>query len=344
MSYVITVRRSESEKFVSGRLEKVVPFMGADREGEFAQMGIGLITADSERAMFWGLGFPRLVIQSWRGVRVLGHIKLVDSGTLCACWYAGAREVNGGDERYLEDLAGKLGGMEKLQAIRNEALASAPTAEELGAMITTLREKGVDVDSRELEEEAQAGHITMTPLIETLVREAKERRQEYERQEAEIKKPLPREESLGAFFGDMGIGNFISGDPWDWEHIKLDELNAFAKRNSFLDPKRGHRLQHTTQEPKTVGAKVAPGVILLATSSGEIESPWVLAADGTQYAFTFANFRDGRFFITTKVSKPGKDGASEGEYALDKLREMIGPLPQPTTKRSLRERFAALFS
>ncbi len=332
MSLVIATRGAQSEKVVDGRRKQVVPFVGADREGEFAQMGVGLIFPDEQKGTTWGLVMPHALIQSWRGMKILERIEHIGHGTLCACWTVARRDVHNSDKSHLDELAEQVGGADKLQALRDEVLASVPSAEELNAMITNLREKGVDVDSWELEEEVKAGRIATSSLIETLARETEDRRQAYKREEEEVNRPLSREESLGAFFEDLGIANFIIGGGFggygmDWGHIKLDELDRTAKRDSFSNYlTEGPRLEHTTGGPETFSAPVAPGVTMYTTSFGEIEQPWFTAMDGTKYTFVSAKFRDDHFHIKTKVEK-GEATPVEGEYTINELRGMIGSLP-----------------
>lgn len=96
------------------------------------------------------------------------------------------------------ELARQVGGFEKLETIRNELFASTPSVDELNGMIACFREKGVEVDSWELEAEVEAGRIAMSPLIEQLIRETEERRQAYKLVEEEMSEPLPIEESPDA--------------------------------------------------------------------------------------------------------------------------------------------------
>lgn len=346
MSLVIATRGAQSEKVMDGRCKQVVPFVGADREGEFAQMGVGLIFPDEQKGTVWGLAFPHALIQSWRGMKILERVEHIGHSTLCACWTVARRDVHNSDKRYLDELAEQVGGADKLQSLRDEILASMPSADELNAMITNLREGGVDVDSWELQEEVKAGRIATSPLIETLARETEERRQTYEREEEEVNKPLSRGESLGAFFEDLGIANFIiSGCGMDLGHIRLDEIDRIAKRDSFSKYlTEGHWLEHTTEEPETFSAHVAHlDVTMYTTSFGEIEQPWFTAMDGTKYTFVSAKFRNGYFHIKTKVEN-GEVAPIEGEYTISELRGMIGPLPpKPVAQQGFLGRVASLF-
>lgn len=349
MSLLIAIRGQEGKKVVDMRRRKVVPFVGADREGEFAQMGVGLIFPDEQKGTIWGLATPHTLIQSWRGMKILERIEHVGHGTLCACWTVARRDVHDSDKRYLDELAEQVGGADKLQTLRDEVLASVPSVDELNTMIMNLHEKGVEVDSWELEEEVKAGRIATSPLIETLARKTEERRQAYKREEEEVNKPLPRKESLGAFFEDLDIANFIIGGGiggygMDWGHINLDELDRIAKRDSFSKYlTEGHPLEHTTKGPETFSTPVAPGVTMHTTSFGKIEQPWFVAVDGTKYTFVSAKFRDGHFRIKTKIEK-GEAEPIEGEYTINELRDMIGPLPcKPAARQGFLSKVASLF-
>lgn len=334
MSLVIAIRGEPSEKIVDGERQKVIPFVGADREGEFAQMGIGLIFPDKGNGSIWGLVMPHALIKSWRGMKLLEQVERIEHGTLCACWTIATRDIHDSDRRHLDDLAGQFGGLDELEKARETVLASVPSADEVESMIAALREKNVGVDSWDLTAEIKAGLITTSPLIETLIREEEERRVAYAKKEEEVKKPVLPEESIGKFFEDLGIGNFIVGGGFggygmDWGHIKLGEIDEIAKRDSLSEYlTEGFILDHTTQGPETFAADVAPGVTMYQTSFGEIEKPWYLAADGTKYTFLSAQFRDDHFYIKTRI-EAGEGPPTEGEFAVSNLREMIGPIQMP---------------
>ena len=171
MSLVIAIRGEPSKKIVDGELRSVVPFVGTDREGEFSQMGIGLLFPDEEKATIWGLLMPHTLIKSWRGMKLLEQVKHIKHSTLCSCYTIATDNVHKNDKRHFEELADQFGGMEKLKEFRAKVLASVPSAEEIDTMINTLREKGVGIDSWDLTAEVEAGRIETSPAIEQLVQE-----------------------------------------------------------------------------------------------------------------------------------------------------------------------------
>ena len=154
MTLVIAVRGAESEKLINGERKRVVPFVGADGGGEFAPMGVGFVYSDNKTTgSMWGLVTPHMLLKSWRGMKVLERIYRIDYGTLAACWHAGGKMVSDSNKHHLDELAEKLGGREKLEALRREILAFAPAPEELHSAIDILREKGIGIEDWELEEE-----------------------------------------------------------------------------------------------------------------------------------------------------------------------------------------------
>lgn len=337
MGVVIAMRGTESEKIVNGTLKKVVPFVGADREGEFAQLGVGIIIPEEQRTITWGLFIPHSLVRSWRGMKILEQVESIDRETLCACWSSARNKSKTSNDTSQDFL--------------NQVLVAVPNTDELNTMIINLRDKGVSVDSWELEEEIRAGRIVMNPLIETLIREDEECRQAYQREEEEINKPLPPEESLGTFFAGLGIGNFIIGGGIggygiDWGHIEIETLDQTAKRDSFSKHrKNGHRLEHTTAGPETTSSSVASGITMHRISFGEIEQPWFQAVDGTRYTFKFAKFRDNHFHIKTDIQKSSAEAGVEGEYTISELRAMIGALPQkPGEWQNFFKRITSIFN
>lgn len=333
MSLVIAIRGEPSEKIVDGECQKVIPFVGADSEGEFAQMGIGLIFPDKGNGSIWGHVVPHALIKSWRGMKLLEQVERIEHGTLCACWTISTRNIHDSDRRHLNDLASQFGGLDELEKAREAILASVPCADEIESMIMALREKNVRVDTWDLTAEIESGLITTSLLIETLVREEEEQWSAYAKKEEEVKKPVPSRESLGKFFEDLGINNFIVGGGSgaygiDWEHIRLGEIDEIAKRdslNKYLT--EGFILDHNT-------------------SSGEIEKPWYLASDGRKYTFLSAQFRDDRFYIKTRI-EAGEEPLIEGEFNVSNLREMIGSIqimPAPTLIQRLVSGVRSLFN
>lgn len=330
----------EGLKAVDGKIQKAIPFVGADHPGEFSSFGIGVVLPENgNRGQIWGLAMPHMLIQSWRAMKLLEHVEVIEHGTLCATWYAGSREPHSSDQHYIDGLAAKVG-EDKFRTLRTRILDEVPTSDEVTRMLTDLRDNEVEVSSWELKREVEEGRLAPNPLIDELVAEDERRHQEYLRREEESKRPLPAEQSLAALFQQLGIQNMIIGGGFgaygmDWGHIELDKLEESIRRNSHYSD-RGEPLQRTTQAPRTWRTDVTPGMSMYQTETGEIENPSVKTSDGTTYTFTSAKFADGSFAITTRVQP--KDGEpQEAEYTVPQLREMLAEKLQPQ-KQTLGQR------
>lgn len=345
MSGVIACLGLQTEKMIDGQRSKVTAFVGADREGEFAQLGIGFLSESDSG--FWGLVIPHCLIHSWRAMKILERLLVIHSDSLAGCYYAACEIISESDQRCVDRLTELLGGHEEMQAIRDQVLRSTPSDEELDSMLRTLSEKGVAIDCHELQQEIQAERIGTSALIERLIFESEQKRAEFQRREDEAKQPLPREESLAAFFEDLQIGNFIIGGGIGgygiaWGHIEMSELDRIAKQDSFSPYlPDGHFLEHTTLRPDTRVTDLAPGMTTYTTSFGEIERPKFSTTDGTIFTFLFAKFRDERFYIKVKIVKPDNNETEE-VHTIDELREMIGPMPaKPAQQKTVLQKLAA---
>ena len=352
MSFVIALEGVESEKIVDGQRKRVIPFVGADGEGEFAQLGIGIFLPDEGHASCWGLVMPHALVQSWRGMKLLEKVDRIEHGTLCHCWTVAKHELPASDEKYLHELSTSAEGVD-IYLLRTQVLNSAPPAADLESMINNLRRKEVGVDSFELEREVAAGRIQNTPLLQTLAREEEERCLAYQRKEVEIKRPVPREESLGVFFLDLGIGNFTIGGGVgfygdDWDHILREELDRNAKRDSFSKySPDGFALECTEKGPDTK-SKQPVG------SFGKVKHPSFTTADRVTYIFQYAKWEAGSFHILTTLERADMDPpAVASKLTISQLRELLklpvseAPLAQSKPNgwfRSLWTRLGSLVS
>lgn len=342
---VVAAYGAESPKAVDGKIQRAIPFVGADHPGEFSSFGIGVILPDSgNKGQIWGLAMPHMLIQSWRAMKLLEHVEVIENGTLCDTWYAGSREPHSSDQHRIDELATKVG-EDKFRVLRADILDQVPSPEELQDMLTYLKDNNVEVESWELRREVEAGRLATSPLIDELVEEDERRRQEYQRREEALKQPVPSEQSLAALFQQLGVDNMIIGGGFgaygmDWGHIELDKLEESIRRHSHYSD-RGESLQRTTQNPRTRRTDLTLGMSMYQTETGQIESPSVRTKDGIQFTFTEAKFQDGTFMISTKVeSQEGEPVAAE--YTVTQLREILAELLQPQ-QPSLRQRFTRTF-
>lgn len=329
-SLIIAARGRESLKAVNGRIQKAIPFFGADRPGDFSSVGVGVVLPEENQGLIWGLAVPHNAIQSWRGMKILESVDVIGHGTLCAAWYAGGRQPHTSDQRYIDELAGSVG-EEKFTTLRASILEQAPSPEELRSILSLLRQSQVEINSWELQQEVEAGRIAPDPLIDDLIKEDERKRAEYLRKEAELKLPLPRENSLAALLSDLRLDNFITGGGFgayglDWGHIDLEGLERSIRRLSTYSD-LAEPLQITTQTPATRETHIAPGVTAYETETEDIIHPTVSTTDGTHYTFTRARFAAGTFTVSTIVQKP--DSEPEGtEFTVPQLRELLDTVIQ----------------
>lgn len=337
---VIVAKGRQSTKIVDGQEREVVPFTGADREGELASFGVGFYFTDKSGGSIWGALMPRLLINSWRAMKLLEHLPQIGHGTLCACWHAAGESVHDSNRHYLDELARQFDSPEVFEATRSVVLASVPTAEELDRMLATVRDNSIDVSVHELTKLIEQGKLPHNPIVDELVREDEERQREHREHQTFVEAPMPSTESLSVLFEDLGITNMLDGVPFggyglDWGHIELSQLDSYVKEFSTGKFSEGcwFKLKCTTDEPRTQSAQIAKGITAFQTSFGEIEEPWCIASNGTKYTFLEAAYRDGSIVVKTHVEEKGKE-PEVGTYSVQMLRDMLGPIaPKPKKKR-----------
>jgi len=181
--------------------ERVVPFVGADREGIPSQMGIGLEFPDGGESTMWGLGGPHTVIQSWRAMRLLEKIGVINEELLVAAWYA-ARSSD--EDRYIEPLT-RYVDAEELGHHRAIVLEEVPPIEDLITMLRVFNEAGVSVDRWDIEAEIEAGRIAASPLIDEVFASQDLRKSERERRQKENNLVAGRE--IAAHGADFHLEN-----------------------------------------------------------------------------------------------------------------------------------------
>jgi hypothetical protein len=164
----ILFKGQESTKKVDGQVRKVIPFAGTDRDGEFSQMGVGLIYPVEQTASIWGLVAPHDIVASYRGMKIAEEVPTFGHGTLAACWYASHRDVHPSDKRYIDDIEGMIGA-DTRQRILNTPLPSFDEA------IQVMMEKGIDFDVYPFLAELDQDNLTRTPVLEKAVNDYSDR-------------------------------------------------------------------------------------------------------------------------------------------------------------------------
>lgn len=177
MSYVFALHGIPSMKNVNGVSQLVIPFVGADWQG---QMGIGLMHGEGQVVAFEGFLAPRKIIRSWRAMKLLELVTNVNSTTPAVCLMMMQSYVHENHRHTTDTLAEGVGGVKELEKVLVFFLSSAPSIPEFNMMATCFREKNILVDGRELEAEVKAGRMQMTPDIEKIINETQERHRAHE--------------------------------------------------------------------------------------------------------------------------------------------------------------------
>ncbi|MBR9705266.1 hypothetical protein GOV12_07675 [Candidatus Pacearchaeota archaeon] len=165
---VIIFKGQESVKKVNGEDKKVIPFAGTDRDGEFAQMGVGLIYPEEKNGFIWGLAIPHDIVASYRGMKIAEEVLEFGLGTLCACWYAGERSVHSSQEKYIHDIEGMIGADKRQKIIQ----APLPCFDDA---IKLMQENHIDFDINPFLIEAKHHGFNMTPILEQAVNDYSDR-------------------------------------------------------------------------------------------------------------------------------------------------------------------------
>jgi hypothetical protein len=147
---------------VDGVQKRVIPFAGTDREGEFCQMGVGIILPKEKTSSIWGLLGPHNLIASYRGMKIAQEMPDIGYGTLCACWYAGRENPSPFDDKYVKEVESAIGA-EKRKAILNEPLP------DLDPVIKLMEEKGIDFDAGDLQAEIENGRLQPTETVRRVI-------------------------------------------------------------------------------------------------------------------------------------------------------------------------------
>lgn len=149
----------------------VRPVVMADREGDLSQFGVGVLYEADGRALgcFWGLLMPRLLIRSWRAMKLIEKIPAIDTETLCAASYAvGSEEVADGDLHYLLSLGKLFPTYEAFEEVRAEVLALLPTDSELTNLYRIVGAYSLDIDFDEVANAYARGTQTAAAVLERI--------------------------------------------------------------------------------------------------------------------------------------------------------------------------------
>lgn len=147
-----------SLKTVDGVEQMVMPCVGAMG----GHMGVGLVFSDGTVSI-WGLGSPRFLIQSWRAMKLLERIKVVEKNTLHLCWEAMRYKIY--ERSQFEALAEQVGGWKRFLKFRSILGRLYPTALQLEQMYEAFQTEEYPIDLDELHWEAERLGFHLSPEV-----------------------------------------------------------------------------------------------------------------------------------------------------------------------------------
>lgn len=141
-------------------------------------MGVGLLQdyGLEPHGQYWALAAPKLLITSFRGMKIAQELKEFQNNILCYCWYGGNRKVHPADQHYVDSIEAKIG-----RKKREEILEMVP--ENLDQVLSLIKEKNIDFDTSELEEEIKEDRIKPTSLINRAIEDYNKSLEEYRKKE-----------------------------------------------------------------------------------------------------------------------------------------------------------------
>lgn len=148
-----------------------IPYVGAQPND--GHKGIGIYFPELNSGQIWGIMGPIRLIRSWRAMKILQDLQLYRyDETLAYCWelageYKPTEHIP--TARFLERLATRVGGMEKLDELREKVFKQNPSVQELDSMIRKLQANNVEIAGWELKKELEAGRIPNTRLVTNLI-------------------------------------------------------------------------------------------------------------------------------------------------------------------------------
>ena len=144
--HILIEKGIASQKTIRGEEKQVTPFVGADGEGSFSQLGVGVLVkdvADETTSLMWGLLLPHNLIQSWRAMKLVEGVPELAGDTLCQSWYSAQKQCHPSDVYHQFDLAERFSDQKSFDAIRDVVLKAVPNEEELSSMLSAVRDKNL---------------------------------------------------------------------------------------------------------------------------------------------------------------------------------------------------------
>jgi hypothetical protein len=321
MSCIIVNQGQRATKKFNNKPLDVIPFVGADKPGNFAQVGIGYIEIDGGAISFWGLLCPNYLIRSWRAMKLFEKLTYFNQYTLAHCWDIIGSEPSRDAEAYIiQQFTFFANFVEAVTSIQQLV----PDDETVHLMLCKLRRNKIYVDTQELIKELSTDFLANSTEIEKLFAHVEREKISYALKQKIINEPVPKKHSLSVFFEELGICNFVIGGGFgayglDWGHIEIIELDRIVKQDSQYAS--CHYLEITEKGPDTHRR---------CYRFGKLKQPTYVANDGTVYIFERAQWRGDCFKVFTRINEEHKRTSKKrivsqyvGEFSVVQLRQLL---------------------
>lgn len=166
---VVVLRGKSSSKCLYGRgWRRVTPCVVVEKAERGGRIVLGLIFSET-KGLQWGPSpLSQAILPAWHAMKFAENFNHIYLGVACACWHVATPDLGAEGARYAEELAGYIGS-EGVQMLRQQALSSYPSPDEIDAMIRGCLRANVHIDDSQLEVEARAKRIAYTPSVRGVI-------------------------------------------------------------------------------------------------------------------------------------------------------------------------------
>jgi|GEM_PF-2530768 hypothetical protein len=310
MQMLIMTESQLSSTIINGKRHLMRKYLCVRMSGIFSEIGvmIGCInTQTSQLVLKFDCYKSSNLIQSWRLMRILDHVKCLDVEILEESWLlVGRTEIVMAE---LHNLIRALGGVDRVQALRQEIWQLAPSAEELELMLTALIVRQIEVNVPELQLEIEMGAIQSSLLIEALIAEEEKINQAL----------IADDENLGLFLKYLRCSDFLILNDGVLSRMNLSYLDRIV-RLVTTDARRLAEYTLLTSEC------VSFDFVRHDISEMRPMYPQFLAEGETVYTLLAVKFVEGVFLVRTMVS-PKHGDQFEDYYTVSALKKLVKNVP-----------------
>ncbi len=305
-------------KVVDGIKRNVIPFLGAHQ----GHIGIGYLipgvqSNDPWQSTIWCLAVENTILHAWRCMKILEGAGCIDLESVCACWTASDFKIlhlNEVEESHVCRLSDGMGGMEAYTILRNAVHTLYPSSDEIDTIIANLHLAGISVGTDDLVYAAQKSHISLTPLIKRLKRNAEEHRL-YSSRGISLHTTAAL---LDDFCEYLRVAGLLEGMPdMNWHYIEVGEIELLHELSGIdgLERYLSHIKEYFYQDIKVFYGRIAHNVV---------EQPYFTAQNGNKYEFLHARSVNEKIFVLTRTTSLHGKAVYVGEHSLEMLYTLIG--------------------